>query len=464
MKKLVIFTVGLLFFGVNICSYGQELKPKQGTNGKYGFVDETGKVVIPFEYHTVENFYEGLAAVQLITSLKWGFIDETGKVLIPFEYSGALSFSEGLAAVVRENKLGFIDKTGKMVIPPTYDRVQNFSEGLATVRQQNKWGIIDKTGKEVVSMIHESQRDAEIAFKMVRPEYDAREREKERESELALAREIAEQAERERIANLPAPTPTAPRVAQTISTVNVQTDGISDVAANIPTTGVSNNKTFAVIIANENYRRESKVEFAQNDGETFRKYCIQTLGLPEVHVHYTADATLNDILGEINWLSDVADAFKDEANFIFYYAGHGIPDENSRSAYLLPVDGFGTDLRTGYKLDELYETLGKMPAKSVAVFLDACFSGSQRSGSMMASSRGVVIKVAQGAPTGNMVVFSAAQGDETAFPYREKQHGMFTYFLLKKLQESKGDVTLSELGDYIVANVRQQSIPNSASI
>ena len=55
--------------------------------------------------------------------------------------------------------------------------------------------------------------------------------------------------------NLPAPTQTAPRGEQNIGTVNVQAGGMSDVAVNIPTTGVRNDKTFAVIIANENYRR-----------------------------------------------------------------------------------------------------------------------------------------------------------------------------------------------------------------
>ena len=251
---------------------------------------------------------------------------------------------------------------------------------------------------------------------------------------------------------------TRPQGKQNISTTNISVGNLSDVATNIPTTNVKNDKTFAVIIANENYRRESKVEFAQNDGETFRKYCIQTLGLPETNVHYIPDATLNEIRGEINWLSDIANAYQDEASIIFYYAGHGIPDESTRTAYLLPVDGFGTDLRSGYKLDRLYETLGKMPVKSVTVFMDACFSGAQRGDGMMASARGVAIKTAQGAPTGNMVVFSAAQGDETAFPYREKGHGMFTYFLLKKLQETQGDITLGELGDYITKQVGQQSV------
>jgi hypothetical protein len=57
-----------------------------------------------------------------------------------------------------------------------------------------------------------------------------------------------------------------------------------------------------------------------------------------------------------------------------------------------------------------------------------------------------------------MVVFSAASGEETAFPYKEKQHGLFTYFLLKKLQETKGDVSYQALSNYIIDNVRQQSV------
>ena len=99
-----------------------------------------------------------------------------------------------------------------------------------------------------------------------------------------------------------------------------------------------------------------------------------------------------------------------------------------------------------------------MNAKGVFVFLDACFSGAQRSGDMMASARGVAIKAKESAPIGNMVVFTATQGDETAYPYREQGHGLFTYFLLKKLQETEGNVTLGELGNYITRNVRQQSI------
>jgi hypothetical protein len=233
---------------------------------------------------------------------------------------------------------------------------------------------------------------------------------------------------------------------------------VSDVDTEIPIANIKNDKTFAVIIANENYQRESQVEFANNDGKMFKEYCSKTLGLPENNIHYVANATLNNIRAEINWITGVAQAYNGEINVIFYYAGHGIPDESSKTAYLLPIDGYGSDVTTGYKIDDLYQKLGNLSANTVTVFMDACFSGAQRSGAMLASARGVAIKTAPGTPLGNMVVFSAAQGDETAYPYKEKGHGLFTYFLLKRLQDSKGDVTLGELGDYITTNVRQQSI------
>ena len=59
---------------------------------------------------------------------------------------------------------------------------------------------------------------------------------------------------------------------------------------------------------------------------------------------------------------------------------------------------------------------------------------------------------------GNIVVFSAVSGDQTAYPYKPSEHGLFTYYLLKKLKESRGDVSLGELSDYITTNVKQRSI------
>lgn len=237
--------------------------------------------------------------------------------------------------------------------------------------------------------------------------------------------------------------------------------GESDVDVDIPVTKKKNEKLFAVIFANEEYENESNVNFAHNDGLAFKNYCVKTLGAVDKNVHFVPDATLGNIRKEVRWIKQVADAFQGEAQIILYYAGHGVPDEASKSAYLLPTDGMATDIESGYKLDDLYATLGNLPAKNVTVFLDACFSGAQRTGAPMESkkdSRAPIIKAKASVPQGKMVVMSAATDDETAFPYKEKKHGMFTYFLLKKLKESKGEASYGELADYIVKNVKRNSL------
>jgi uncharacterized caspase-like protein len=170
------------------------------------------------------------------------------------------------------------------------------------------------------------------------------------------------------------------------------------------------------------------------------------------------NATYGTMLSAMADIKNIAKAYKGDICVIFYYAGHGVPNEESRDAFLLPVDADGRQTEACYPVSRLYKELGELGARNVTVFMDACFSGAQRGEGMLASARGVALKVKADAPQGNMVVFSAAQGDETAYPYNEKGHGMFTYFLLKKLQESKGDCTLGELGEYIQTEVLQQSV------
>lgn len=249
-------------------------------------------------------------------------------------------------------------------------------------------------------------------------------------------------------------------LSQTNNQPNVQVEKPkSDVDIEIPIIKKSlGEKTFVVIIANENYQEVAKVPYTINDGEIFAEYCKKTLGIPETNISLVKDATANNMKREVRWLTQILQQYNGEAKAIVYYAGHGIPDESTKDAYLLPVDGYGDDPSTGYSLNELYKTLNEVPSKSTLVFLDACFSGANRDGSMLASARGVAIKAKPTAPIGNMVVFSAAQGDETAYPYIDKGHGLFTYYFLKKLQETKGDVTLGELSEYITDQVGKQSI------
>lgn len=227
---------------------------------------------------------------------------------------------------------------------------------------------------------------------------------------------------------------------------------------NIPQTNMKNEKTFAVIIGNEYYKEVSNVSYAQNDAKVFAEYCKKTLGLPEDNVRSYQNATYGMMLSAVKDMKSISEAYDGDVNFIFYYVGHGIPDEKTREAYLLPIDANPMDMEACYPIGRLYTELGELQAHSVAVFMDACFSGAQRGEGMLVEARGVAIKTKSDAPKGNTIVFSAASGDETAYPYKDKGHGMFTYYLLKKLNETKGDVSLGELGDYITTQVKQQSV------
>lgn len=232
----------------------------------------------------------------------------------------------------------------------------------------------------------------------------------------------------------------------------------NNVDYNIPKASNSNKNTIALIISNEHYKRVSPVVFANNDGTTLRKYFNETLGIPETNIIYVEDASLADMKYNVEALKQRTNNMGGDCEVICYYAGHGIPDMTNKTAYLLPIDSYGTDTSTGYSLEEFYKTLSELNAKSVTVILDACFSGAKREGDMLVAARGVAIKVKDTKPKGNLIVLSAAQGDETAYPYNNQKHGLFTYYFLRKLQETSGNATLGEIADYVKSEVLQKSI------
>ena len=232
----------------------------------------------------------------------------------------------------------------------------------------------------------------------------------------------------------------------------------SSVDTQIAVNDSKQDKTFVVIISNENYKHEEAVPFAKNDGEVFNIYCQKTLGIPEDHIRFAPDATLGEMNFSIFWLGNMLKAYDGEAKAIFYYSGHGMPDENGKEAYLLPVDGFSQSSEGALSTKSLYSKLGEMPSRNIIVFLDACFSGAKRDGKMLASSRGVAIKVKDDPVADNTVVFSAATGDETAYPYKSQKHGLFTYYVLEKMQQSGGYTTLGELSDYVTQNVKRKAV------
>ncbi|MDE6548928.1 MAG: leucine-rich repeat protein [Muribaculaceae bacterium] len=236
----------------------------------------------------------------------------------------------------------------------------------------------------------------------------------------------------------------------------------SDVDTDIPFTGKDNKNTFALIIANENYGKLANVPFAINDGEAFARYCHRTLGIPEKNVLLYKDASygsMREAFGDLRLINDFAG---DDMKVIVYYAGHGAPDDATLDPYLIPVDAGRINKDVCIPLASIYQELGSMKLQSAIVFLDACFSGGTRENKMvMADARAIARVPKKQGLTGKVAVLSATSDEQTALPYHDKGHGMFTYYLLKRLQETKGNVTLSDLKEYITKEVsRNSSIVN----
>ena len=239
------------------------------------------------------------------------------------------------------------------------------------------------------------------------------------------------------------------------------TPGTSDVDFNIPSSGIKRENTFCLIIGNEDYQQRDtpKVKYAMQDGKTFREYCIRTLGVPSEQVKSITNATYLQIKDALRWFKGIAAAYGDEANFIVYYAGHGIPDEKGHCR-LLPTDVSINDANNAYSLTELYTLLGSLTSNNVLVLIDACFSGNDRGGDVALDDkhRGVMIEMKEDNVPDNVIVMTATSQQETALSYNAKGHGFFTYFLLKKLQETKGKVTYGELYNYIRREVSRKSV------
>lgn len=122
-------------------------------DGKYGFINHEGNIVIPIMYDCAFDFSEGLACVSL--DEKNGFINKKGQIVVPLIYDDALPFHKGLAAVSLDGKYGFIDHDGNIVVPLMYDCVADFSEGRAFVRLDGKCGYIDTKRQTVIPLVYE---------------------------------------------------------------------------------------------------------------------------------------------------------------------------------------------------------------------------------------------------------------------------------------------------------------------
>ena len=231
----------------------------------------------------------------------------------------------------------------------------------------------------------------------------------------------------------------------------------------------------AVIIGNRDYKGDTPdVEFAINDADAMREFVLNKLGYRPGNVIDLRDATQAELLSAFG--SDKSHkgtlfdyVRSDESDVIVFYSGHGVPGLSDRRGYLLSVDANPNKAElTGYPVDTLLKNLAKIPAKSMTVFIDACFSGNTPKGMLVDSMSGLTVEIRQPKKASKgMVVLTASRGDQVASWDKNAKHGLFTKHLLEALngaadKQSKtgnkdGKVTLGEVKAYLDREMTYQA-------
>lgn len=126
-------------------------------DGKYGFIDEEGRLRVANRYEAVQPFNDGFAAVRIRN--KWGFIDRQENLVVQPVYDRVENFENGYAIVAQDHFMGLIDEGGKIILPLRYDEISRTNEHRFTLRQQGLFGLADGRGKIMIHPKYEILTD-----------------------------------------------------------------------------------------------------------------------------------------------------------------------------------------------------------------------------------------------------------------------------------------------------------------
>jgi uncharacterized caspase-like protein len=247
--------------------------------------------------------------------------------------------------------------------------------------------------------------------------------------------------------------------------------GAVDVDINIPAGMNKNQDAVAVVIGNKNYQTGGlpPVEYSLNDARTMKQYLVKTLGFSEHNIIYIENATaarFNETFGNNNNFAGKLYNYvtPGKSDVFIYYSGHGAPDLQHQGAYFVPVDVDPNYIATsGYSLDLFYKNISRIPAKSMTIVLDTCFSGNSDGGFLLRNVSPAILKVNKVLPAiSKAAIFTSSQPDQISTWHHEKKHGLFTYYFLKGLSGAADNnrdlnITSTEMGDYLTDHVPLQA-------
>lgn len=445
--------------------------------------DQNAKEIIPisrgysFEHPWI-NSIDGTKFIYVDRNHKTGLCDARGKELLPPIYDGItecggwLDYAVHYFEIKTEKGKGLYDfQTKKIIVTPKYHDVSAYGNIYYLRMSENDKKKVYYANKLLVSVdeLHFSCRDTqgryatylkdkkyglinELTGKVLPCQFD---------TILSINKEGTISVMDKGIIHLYSLA--ALENGQQESMTSIARDQISNVVVsevdkNIPKAKKQDENTFVVIIANENYN-DFIVPFANNDGKIFKEYCKQTFGIPSENILYYEDATINNLYAVVKRLKDLAEVYDEGCKIIFYYAGQGVTDEQTKEMYLLPSDGtLKAITSTCYSISKLYKEIGTLQNVEEALFLiDAPFNGMTRENKPLVQARSVAIKSSPNKVAGNTIAVEAAAEGETAHVYSKQNHGLFTYYLLKALQDNKANKSIMELMPDVVKNVKEFS-------
>jgi hypothetical protein len=228
-----------------------------------------------------------------------------------------------------------------------------------------------------------------------------------------------------------------------------------------PSSKTDGANAWAVVVGIESYRESlADASGAAADARAFAQYARKTLNVPEANIKLLIGerASRADMTAALmEWLP--RNAVEPGGKVYVFFSGHGAPDVENGSAYLLPYDANPTYIKSGgVRVSALQESLSNLEGQQTYLFLDACFSGSGERSVLPEGTRPVV-PVKELEPSASVVTFSAAGADQTTGAHKQSGHGLFTYHLLQGLgghadADQDGDVTIGELEAHVVDAVR----------
>ena len=218
---------------------------------------------------------------------------------------------------------------------------------------------------------------------------------------------------------------------------------------------------YALIIGNEEYEHFGNPSHATSDSRMFREYSKKLLGIPSNNIFYTENATSLKTKSELKKVLKILQTLEGEGELYFYYAGHMEVDSKGNKC-IVPTNSPNNEFKYDIKFSAFLEELFEIPTQRNLLFIDACYSGvdrsSPQSSEYLASRGGIKRQLKKEVLRGNTIMFSASGALESSNSADELNHGIFTYSLLLELKKSRGDVLLGDLSKTLRKEVAINSL------